>query len=187
VTRGWLGDQNNGGGDPDDSDREDTDQTPAPSLRRNLVIVGESNPYGADPRFALYHLPRNASGNRLREHLGLRDATYEALEKVNLCSGRWLMHEAKSRAFELRGTGGVLVLLGAKVRAAFGDYAPRFFGSHVGGVYIGTTPVPQVLVSLPHPSGLSRPWHEPRARDRARNTLTAVVPWIPWGETDRAP
>ena len=59
-------------------------------LRSRVLLVGEVNPYGADPRMALYHLPRGASGDRLREILGLDDATYiRRLSRVNLCTGRW--------------------------------------------------------------------------------------------------
>ena len=35
-------------------------------------LVGEQNPYGADPNFALYPLPENAAGARLARFLGLQ-------------------------------------------------------------------------------------------------------------------
>lgn len=37
-----------------------------------LIIVGELNPYGSGPSWALHHLPRGASGDRLRQHRGER-------------------------------------------------------------------------------------------------------------------
>lgn len=40
MTRGFLGDQNNGGGDPDDADRTPSpnrNQTPAPEIRLRFV------------------------------------------------------------------------------------------------------------------------------------------------------
>lgn len=142
-----------------------------------LVIVGEANPYGGDPRFALYHLPRNASGNRLREIMGLPDHAYEQLTKVNLCPRAWSMKVARARAHELHqsAAGGVLVLLGAKVRDAFDG--PDFFT--VGRCLDGRT-----LVTLPHPSGLNRMWSEPGARERARALLREVAPEVPWGFAD---
>ena len=110
---------------------------------KRLILVGEDNPYSADPSFALYHLPRGVAGDRLRAHLGLRDATYAGLEKVNLCLGKWTAKEANARAGEiLVGPYDVVVMLGAKVRRAFLPKASvEFFGDYGG------------LVSLPHPSG----------------------------------
>ena len=157
-----------------------------------LVIVGESNPYGRDPSMALFHLPRHASGDRLREHLGLTDATYEALDKVNLCAGKWSMAEARRRADELVPDYQVLVLLGAKVRAVFGGRGGAAWGTtanvspfcaqHRSGTLPGPYHHVCTLVALPHPSGLSRAWNEPGARLRARSILAKHAPWVPWGE-----
>lgn len=127
----------------------------------SLVFVGELNPYGADPFFALYHLPRNASGNRLREILGLTDVEYYKLAKVNLCTGRWSMPAARRAAAELLIKYSVIVCLGGKVRLAFN--APPPFCSEAGRFV--------KLISLPHPSGMNRMWDEPGARERARALL----------------
>lgn len=81
------------------------------------LIVGELNPYGSDPRYALYHLPRHASGNRLREIMGLTDVEYSrGLDKVNLCVGRWSLTAARA-ACELlfKEQRPCFVLLGKKV------------------------------------------------------------------------
>lgn len=122
---------------------------------------------------ALFHLPRTSSGNRLREHLGLSDVEYSKLAKVNICQGRWSLPAARSAAdiFLSMGTTTVFVLLGAKVRAAFGG--PAFFEA---GQQRG-----HLLLALPHPSGLNRIWGEPDARSRARRLLRAAVPEIGWG------
>lgn len=144
-----------------------------------LVIVGEDNPYGRDPRFALYHLPRRASGNRLRLILGLTDVTYYRLNKINLCSGKWSIKEARSKVWGLCVTQDVVVMLGKKVKKAFGDGDPRisempfFSAESTGGA---------VVVSLPHPSGLNRLWSEPGVKQRTRELLKSVAPWEPWGE-----
>lgn len=138
-----------------------------------LVLVGELNPYGSDPSFALFHLPRRASGDRLREHLGLRDATYEALAKANLCTGAWDNEAAYEQAISLRFKYRVMVCLGVKVRRAFAAPAPFVSAQDLFGC---------TLVSLPHPSGLCRAWNEPGARERARALLRQVAPDVPWGE-----
>lgn len=144
---------------------------------RSLVIVGESNPYGGDPAMALYHLPREASGNRLRQILGLRDATYAKLHKVNLCEGPWRLQAARQRAMQLISDEGVgvLILLGTKVRQAF--RGPEAFS-------VLTSPYGRHYIGLPHPSGLNRTWLEPDAVERARATVGPIVPWLPIGETE---
>jgi hypothetical protein len=142
-----------------------------------VVIVGELNPYHSDPAFALYHLPRQASGNRLREHLGLRDSTYAEIPKVNLCTGKWSMKVARDEREKYRE--GIFILLGAKVRDAF--CGPPFFYAETYSHYL-TPDKKQVSITLPHPSGLNRKWNEPGARERARELLRKHVPWIEWGE-----
>ena len=149
----------------------------------SVLLVGEDNPYGQDPRFALFHKPRHASGNRLRQHLGLRDATYEKLSKINLCTEKWDLREARIRAgVRLNSTYHpylrVIVLLGAKVRSAFSLEKTEFFG---------VTSIPDVkpvLVVLPHPSGRNLLWNQPGARASARGVLKFAAPWVPWGEID---
>ena len=128
----------------------------------SLLFVGELNPYGSDQHFALYHLPRHASGNRLREILGLSDVAYSKLAKVNLCTGRWSMPAARTAA------GGlmlmhyrVIVALGAKVRAAF-DGPACFETQRRAGL---------TLIAFPHPSGRNRAWDAPGARECARALL----------------
>ena len=162
---------------------------------RSVLLVGECNPYGSRPELSLYHLPRRASGDRLREHLGLRDVTYHGLAKLNLCTGRWDAEAARRRAVLLLAGGqhDVFVLLGAKVRAAFGWVAdPRVADPRVADPRVAD-PGPAaferqalptcVLVSLPHPSGRCRVWNEPGAHERAVGLLAQVAPWVPWGET----
>lgn len=138
---------------------------------KSIVFVGELNPYGCDPDMALYHLPRHASGNRLREHLGLTDATYSQIKKVNLCTGKWSLKAAREACWDIEVTYDVLVLLGAKVRSAFKVPDLQLF--------CATWQRP-TYIWLPHPSGLNRVWNQPDAR--AREVLAEVVPWISWGE-----
>lgn len=145
-----------------------------------LVLIGESNPYGTDPEMALFHPPRHASGNRLREHLGLLDATFAALAKVNLCTGKWSTSVAADRARELVGDYRVLVCLGVKTVEAvcrvLGWKPPqRFCAAAVGDV---------AVVALPHPSGLNRIWNEAGAREKAQAVLRGCAPAVPWGEVD---
>ena len=153
--------------------------TPNPKAR--VLVVGESNPHGSDPRLALYHRPRRASGNRLRLIMGLSDAAYlRYLDRANLCVGRWSEQEARATMLELLGLvtrsheDTSLVLLGHRVLGA--SLAPADFG------YFQTKKVRRVTVaSLPHPSGLCRAWNEPGSVERARAALRAAAPWVPWG------
>jgi hypothetical protein len=149
----------------------------------NLLFVGETNPYGQDPRFALYHYPRHASGNKLREHLGLTDEVYEAIPKMNLCTGKWSAKVGRERADAIKGQVStdleVVVLLGANVRDAFGFFSQEFFQvKKLPGV------IPK-FVLLPHPSGLSRPWNWPRADQTARELMRSVYPQLQWGKNEQ--
>lgn len=139
----------------------------------SVVVVGEVNPHGADPYFALYHLPRSSSGNRFRVIAGLSDADYlRCLARRNLCVGRWDNGVARRAAQELlAGVFESFVLLGRRVADAF----RVSYGFQVRG--LGN----KLLLSLPHPSGRCRAWNEPGAVGRARELLRAHVPGVPWG------
>jgi len=122
------------------------------------VLVGEANPYGADPRYALYCEPANSAGGRLCNlilQMG-RNEYVRTFDRVNLCPSKWSMKVARARAHELRVAGAPLVLFGSKVCAAFDvDFEPFWAGrlSDTTGLW-----VPAVI--LPHPSGLCRLWNE---------------------------
>lgn len=142
------------------------------------LIVGETNPYGADPKYALYPFPRSATGHRLcSKILCVPDNVYlEYFERVNLCTGKWKIAAARKRARELvraeepMKESRLFVLLGAKVAHAFGlEFEPftcrnnyRLAPDGIGCI---------ATVQLPHPSGLNRMWNEPGAYDRAHQLL----------------
>lgn len=135
-----------------------------------VILVGELNPYGQDPRYALYHEPEHASGARLRRILGLRITTYVGLTKRNLCIGRWSMKAAQAAARQiLKEDWDCVVMLGAKVKAAFGVKLDAFSGQGV-------------LVALPHPSGRNPAWNYINAAHEARELMKRMAPGIPWGE-----
>jgi len=138
------------------------------------LLIGESNPYGADPYYALYPNPKNSAGYRLC-HLIMGLDTDEYLReyrRVNLCCRAWSVREAREHAArlvrEFRSTSAlehvVLVLLGSKVTQAFGIRFEPF---------TTTTDHNLIFVQLPHPSGLSRLWYEPGSFERARQLLRA--------------
>ena len=141
-----------------------------------VLLVGEDNPYGNDPKYALYHLPVNAAGDRLRRHLGLTVGEYRAIEKVNLCSDRWRWKEARAKAAEIVGREDldVVVMCGAKVKSAFGrEFMPSFTAmSDMEGL---------TMISLPHPSGRCRDWNWSGADDAARKL------WREYCSTEAAP
>lgn len=138
------------------------------STGKRVLLVGEANPWGADPEFALYPAPDGTAGERLcRLIMGLPRAEYlRRFERANLCPTKWSapVARASAAAISARLDGGdldVAVLLGRKVAEAFGaqDFAPF---THVGK-----------LVLLPHPSGLNRVWNMRGSFDKARATLVA--------------
>ncbi len=154
---------------------------PWPSSTKPL-LVGEDNPYGADPYFALYPKPEHASGGRLC-HLvfGLRFAkTYlDHFDRVNLCDGRWSIVEARKRAAAIQeefhggqGRPGA-VLLGAKVAAAVGFVFRDVVWTSAPSRFIG---VDLQLYFLPHPSGRNTVWNEPWAFERARALVAPLLP-----------
>lgn len=146
------------------------------------LLVGEDNPYGGDPRYALYPEPRNCAGDRLcRLVMGLTSREYLArFDRANLCAERWSVKEAHRRAavFLDERPEGVFVLLGAKVAAAFeraSGFAiqPSPFLMKVLEVESPLSLLRGVkrFVFLPHPSGRCRAWNEPGAFDLARSVL----------------
>lgn len=135
------------------------------------ILVGESNPYGADPQFALYPAPDGCSGHRLATLiLGMSRRDYlDSFDRVNLCAGSWSLKLAREKVCELRrGDSRRFILCGSKVCQAFGrTFAPFSSGWHGGD---------QVAV-LPHPSGLCRLWNQqPKAFTEARRAVLAVAP-----------
>lgn len=148
-----------------------------PDTRARPIPVGEDNPYGSDPRYALFCEPPNSAGGRLqRLVLDVSRREYLAsFERVNLCARKWGLREARASAADLRrGERGVFVLLGAKVCSAFGfEFNPTF--RYFDDFSMSTSHQNyQRFVVLPHPSGLSRAWNAPGAFDSARATLRAA-------------
>lgn len=136
-----------------------------PSLKP--VIVGEANPYGGDPYFAMYPSPERSSGHRLcRLVLEMDEDEYlDRFERVNLCHREWRIKEARERAKTLIKRD--LILLGSKVCGAFGvPYAPFCHTEHKYGV----------VVVLPHPSGRCMAWNEFGAFERARDCVLEALP-----------
>jgi len=147
-----------------------------------VVLIGESNPYGGAPEFALYCYPAGSSGDRLRRILGLDPTAYLELERVNLCVGAWVTAAAVQKARGIvRGSPGsdrVLVLLGRRVSSAFeqvvGEPLLPFSATSASSVRI---------VSLPHPSGRNLVWNQAWARVRAQDLLRASCPAVSWGSS----
>lgn len=149
-----------------------------PQVHAKPLLIGEANPYGSDPEFALYPDPPNCAGHRLcHKVMGLDPDDYlRRFDRANLCPREWRLKEARVRATLLRShVRGLMVLLGARVCAAFEvDFKPfseTGYFTNAGRSDVGPQVyVPQYVV-LPHPSGLSRSWNAPGAYDRARLVL----------------
>jgi hypothetical protein len=87
-----------------------------------VLLLGENNPYGSDPDFALYCYPPGCAGYRLRRILSLPEDEYLDLHRKNLCDGDWSKKLAEQRARELlspQAPWRVMVLLGRKVTEVF--------------------------------------------------------------------
>lgn len=149
------------------------------------LLVGEANPYGGDPYFALYPEPNGCAGHRLCKLIMQLDcAEYlERFDRVNLCDRKWSVREARRKADDVSRDERAYVLFGAKVAGTFAwllgrdDFKP--FTYHVErerhhACCDCTGKDIRTYVILPHPSGLSRAWNEPGAFDRARAVLREV-------------
>lgn len=168
---------------------DDTERSPI------VTFIGEDNPYGADPEFALYPRPDGCSGHRLCDYiLGLSERDYLRMgwiERRNLCGAVWGANAARDNAVALLHAppSRVLVPLGAKVRDAFQWALTRLLVN--GRIETWTTtairrddpklPIVSIL-PLPHPSGRNTIWNEAAKRALARSLLRSVAPEIPWGE-----
>jgi len=147
-----------------------------------VLILGEINPYGPDPEFALYCDPPGCSGHRLRLFLGLPEADYLNLHRKNLCDGDWSMKAAQKRASALldpQAPWQVIVLLGRKVTHAFEKLALN--GVPLVAFSTRKCCPGMTLVSLPHPSGQNASLWPPSARDRARQIMRELAPEVAWG------
>lgn len=133
-----------------------------------ILLVGELNPYGADPAYALYPLPARASGEHLRIILGLTLRQYlKDHDRANLCTGEFRPDAAAAEAerlFALPYIG--YVLCGRKVCDAFGHMFEPF------SVY---TAHQKVVAILPHPSGRNRMWNDPSNEAKAREAYQMLV------------
>lgn len=140
---------------------------------KDVVLVGELNPYGVEARYALYDMPVNSAGWRLRTKiLQLKRTSYHKLIKHNLCVGVWDAAAASIRAQEIlsQHSGAMFILLGRKVTIAFRlDAVPPF--SAQGS-----------FIVLPHPSGLCRDWNVEGAYDRAFTLIKTHCPHVQWGD-----
>lgn len=147
----------------------------------SVLLLGEDNPYGSEPAFALYCHPANCSGDRLRQIFGLTEDEYLALHRANLCdSGAWSMKEARRRAqlyvADPSAPWRTIVMLGRKGADAF-RYEQPFFTHGV----VPHTDGEMRLVSLPHPSGRNTAWNDQRLHVLARRILRELEPKVPWG------
>jgi hypothetical protein len=138
------------------------------------LIVGEANPYGGDPFYALYPAPDGCAGHRLCTLvLGLSRQKYlDYYDRTNLCPHRWSVRQAREEAERIWKESAdirpAIILLGRKVAQAF----HRGVVGPVPEPFSWTTNCTETkLVYLPHPSGLCRLWNEPGAFDRARGVV----------------
>lgn len=161
-------------------------------------LIGEHNPYGVDPEFALYPAPRNSAGDRLRRRiLGMTLGDYfRSFRRVNLVQDeekepKWskvaarraaeaLVTRAAFPVGEIRRTSEppLLVLLGKRVTEAFGLKYDPFFGADTCYGQLGGSLFTLPTLILPHPSGRSLDWNDPTAIPKAREALARLAPHL---------
>lgn len=129
-----------------------------------ILLVGETNPYGADPYYSLYPEPDLCSGHRLCvKILGMSKKEYlDEFDRVNLCEGKWSIMEARKKAETLYGRS--MVLLGSRVCSAFGVTFKPFSIEKIAEVN---------CLKFHHPSGLCRAWGDFGVVQTARDTIAA--------------
>lgn len=139
-------------------------------------LIGENNPYGPDPRYALYCEPPESAGGRLCYRiLGMTERDYlRSFERRNLLAqDRWSIPAARTAAAELAlalQPSDRVVLLGRKV---FDAWRPRSLKP-----WAPFEIRDDYFLLLPHPSGLSRAWNDPSAIGRARDAVLRLAPWL---------
>lgn len=150
------------------------------------LLVGEGNPYGADPRMALFPKPDGASGSRLcHDILGFKWAAHylRAFDRVNLCPRDWSQKEAIQEAVRQHdGRHWQFILLGRKVASAFRlEHVPPFTIWN----YWGPNFPNHWMLTLPHPSGRTQDWNDPAKVQLARRLVRLVYPYdLMWPTVD---
>jgi hypothetical protein len=143
-------------------------------LASTVLLVGESNPYGADPEFALYSRPNGCSGHRLQSRiLELQEEQYLAIWRTNLCVGDWNLQAARLRASQLVSDSApwrCVIMLGSKVASAF-TYQRGILTSGA----IATAARRFRVAHLPHPSGRNARFHDERCIETTRSLFWTVV------------
>ncbi len=131
------------------------------------LLVGMNNPYGADPRYALYPLPERSAGGRLYEIInaatGLSKRQYvRAYDRVNLVEGAWSAAVARGRADLLIPSlaGRRVVLLGRDVQGAFGIAGALPMEERTEAVSTGWI----TFYCVPHTSGRNLWYNDPENR-----------------------
>lgn len=134
---------------------------------KKIVLVGEMNPYGSDPRYALFCKPDRSAGGRLqRLILEMSPADYlRDTIRYNLCEGKWSIVKAREEASRIKShhSEDVIVILGRAVAGAFGLSDCKPFS--VNGNF----------VIIPHPSGRCLTWNEEGAFKRARDLIQSAI------------
>jgi hypothetical protein len=145
-------------------------------------LIGENNPYGPDPRFALYCEPPHSAGGRLRRLvLAMTERDYlRSFERRNLLSqDRWSVPAARKAAADLRAQmteDDRVILFGRRVFDAW--TAPLGWKWRPFEAYLMDPLSREQILALPHPSGLSRAWNEEGAFARARLVVGGFAPHL---------
>lgn len=177
-------------------------------MTRRPLLVGECNPYGGDPGYALYPYPRNSAGGRLcRIIFKLPTTTYlDVFDRVNLCPTTFSMPVARDTVRKLAPSlpeHRVVILCGSRPARAFGQ-EPATIGTPLrvinmleatgkGKLLVAAQrslldrgrdykpPTGYTLIVLPHPSGRNSRILTDANIEFIRGELVRLVPEVPWG------
>ncbi|MGL5361403.1 MAG: hypothetical protein ACRDBH_00880 [Bosea sp. (in: a-proteobacteria)] len=150
-------------------------------LPDDLLVVGEHNPHGTDPRYALYPEPSYSAGGRLVRILGAERSALINTWRANLCPHGWTHAEAMRRAaLLLTGPWRRYLLCGSRVRGVFQRLtSQRHDTKSQPTVYTWRVPLPdgeqRRFLAIPHPSGRSRRWNEPGVRDEVLQRFAELL------------
>lgn len=145
----------------------------------NPLVIGMNNPYGADPYYALYPLPRESAGGRLyamvREATHLTPSQYVSLfDRMNLVEGPWSYSRAQLAIPGIIQSlaGRQVVLLGKDVQRAFGIQSDPLT---VHRRLVRLLPRSEAtFYLLPHTSGRNPWYNDPDHRQAAVQLLAQI-------------
>lgn len=145
---------------------------------RGILLLGEVNPLGSTPEYALYPDPPGCSGWRLCYKIfDVSTADYLSLWRTNMCVDGWSQRAAGVRASALLRVDApwsTIIMLGRKVAGVMSPVCGAVAPFEQSECSYGAGGKRLRFVSLPHPSGMNRAWNDPSAVTKAREIFCSL-------------